>query len=94
MKHSGFAEEYAVEEQEGAEAEGGRRLTKVLRGAQSFEHALANINKLNRSLEAVITVRHLPPLSPLLLPPFTFPPHSPSHHPSFHSPSRPVFFNT
>lgn len=24
---------------------------------QSFEHVLANINKLNRSLEAVITVR-------------------------------------
>lgn len=25
--------------------------------AMSFEHVLANINKLNRSLEAVITVR-------------------------------------
>lgn len=31
--------------------------------ANSFEHVLANINKLNRSLEAVITVCVFPPSS-------------------------------
>lgn len=39
--------------------------------ANSFEHVLANINKLNRSLEAVITVRFCPLLSVSL-------PHKPS----------------
>ena len=34
------------------------RLTRPPNNKQSFEHVLANINKLNRSLEAVIAVGH------------------------------------
>jgi len=43
---------------EGARAREDLELTRIANPQQNFEHVLANINKLNRSLEAVIAVGH------------------------------------